>query len=210
MADPDVRDPSWETDLIWEFFHQKPTEAHTWEKWFKDMDPGGELSDRRRIYNMLVGGSAATNPKSQDDVSKSLIPWNQNNTGFLKTVNGQLWCGSLVKIVFTRYMGWTGAEPKYRAVNAKGFDAAAWIIQKLKNKTPVRASLGGHHYVGIVGHRAVSTVGNDFLCLEPWAGGINADTTVKYAGHDTGFLGIVEQRGSAWKYSGEQIIGVEA
>jgi hypothetical protein len=222
MADTHIRDSSWETDLIWDYFHAMSTKADPRGEWYKNMDPLGQLSTRHFIYELLVDQADHTNPPTAAEVDKSLIPWNQNNADFLRTVHGQLWCGSIVKLVFTRYMGWTGVEPKYYPVTKKGFDAARWTIEKLRKKIPVRASLGGHHYVGIVGHRCVPqslpagvagpaacSHDNDFLCLEPWAGGIEATASITYAGSTTSFLGIIEQRGARWKYSKELIIGVE-
>jgi hypothetical protein len=223
MADTHKPDPSWETDLLWHYFHNVKTPANTWAHWYKQMDPFGQLTTRHRVYELLVDESDHTAPGSQPKVGQSMIPWNQNNTGFLKTVGGQLWCGSLVKIVFVRFMGWTGGEPKGHSVKQNGFDAASWTINKLRQRVPVRAWVGGHHYVGIVGHRCVyqplpagSTVGplecsanNEFLCIEPWAFGVNAMDSITYAGQTTGFLGIIKQSGSSWTYNSETINTVE-
>lgn len=223
MADKHKRDPSWQTDLIWHYFHEVTTEAKPWGDWYKDMDPFGELRNRHRIYELLVDNADQTNPSTQDLVGKSKIPWNQNNAGFLKTIGGKLFCGSLIKIVFTRYMGWSGVEPHSNDVDKKGFDAASWTIDNLRRKKPVRAGLGGHHYVGIVGHRCRTiplppgiagplqcTVENEFLCLEPWAGGVLATDSITYAGTVTGFLGIIQQGGSTWKYGTLNVSLVEA
>ena len=96
----------------------------------------------------------------------------------------------------------------------KGSDAVQWTIAKLKNKIPVRASLGGQHYVGIVGHRTVTVppprgaegpdaLFNEFLCIDPWAYGTKGDNMhMKYAGVATAFLGISRQAGPSWTYGG--------
>ncbi|NJM52262.1 MAG: hypothetical protein HC846_02020 [Blastocatellia bacterium] len=186
------------------------------------MDPFGHLTSRHRVYELLVDESNHTAPGSNAIRGQSLIPWNQNNDGFLKTVGGKLWCGSLVKIVLVRYMGWNGAEPKGHPVkNNNGFDAANWTIGKLRQRIPVRAWVGGHHYVGIVGHRCVPdpplptgiqgpvNCSNEFLCIEPWAFGVNAIDSITYAGATTGFLGIIKQSGTTWSYNGETISSVE-
>jgi len=198
-------DSAWETDLIWHYFHQISTEAKPVGHWYKQMDSSGELNDRHRIYEMLLNESDLTL-----DRGKSKIPWNQNNADFLKTVKGKLYCGSMIKIVFTRYMGWKNVEPKSLDIGKRGFDAAGLVIASLRDKKPVRVSLGGH-YVGVVGHRCrpapgpAGTTGcspqNEFLCLEPWAGGsATGGRAIKYAGKDTCFLGIIQQDGSSWKY----------
>ncbi len=199
-------DLAWETDLIWHYLHQIKTEAKPVGHWYKQMDPSGELNDRHRVYEMLLNESDL---KTQRDVDASKIPWNQNNAGFLKTVDGKLYCGSLIKIVFTRYMGWSNTQPKSLDIGKRGFDAARLVIDSLRDKKPVRVSLGGH-YVGVVGHRCRPAPGgagagcspqNEFLCLEPWAGGsATGQRTIKYAGKDTCFLGIIQQDGSSWKY----------
>jgi hypothetical protein len=222
MTDKHTRDYSWETDLIWHYFHEVTTPANTWANWYTEMDPLGELSNRHRVYELLVDEADHTYPGTQEKVGKSMIPWNQNNAGFLKRVGGALWCGSLVKIVLVRYMGWSSKEPTARDIKAKGFNAALWTINNLKRNVPVRASLGGHHYVGIVGHRCrgkplppgmqgpeVCSPDNDFLCIEPWAFGINATDSIKYAGKNTGFLGIIKQTGTVWTYGTELIGWVE-
>jgi hypothetical protein len=185
------------------------------------MDPTGELSDRHRVYELLVDEPAQTAPPDEDKVHESKIPWNQNNAGFLKTVGGQEWCGSFVKIFFTRYMGWSGVEPTPRPVNKKGFDAVRWTIDKLNHNIPVRAGFGGAHYVGIVGHRCLLRplppgvsgpldCDTDFLCIEPWAFGVEATDSITYAGTTTGFLGIIQQRASTWKYGRLVVSWVEA
>jgi hypothetical protein len=215
MVDTHKRDPSWETDLIWHYFHGVHTTANPgqYKNFYRDMDPTGQLSDRHRVYELLVDEPDQTSPSTDDEVGKSKIPWNQNNAGFLKSIGGGAeWCGSIVKMVFIRYMGWT-REPRARSVNERGFDAASWTIDKLKNNIPVRVGFGGSHYVGIVGHHCVirplpagasgpSECGrdNDFLCIEPWAGGVDATASITYAGTSTGFLGIIQQRGPMWKY----------
>lgn len=223
MADAHKPDSVWETDLIWHYFHNVTTSAPPRGSWYKQMDPLGELSSRHRVYELLVDEDKHTSPGSADDVGKSKIPWNQNNADFLKTVGGKYYCGSLIKIVFTRYMGWSGGEPTPRSVKKNGFDAAQWTIGKLKKKIPVRAGLGGHHYVGIVGHRcrvvppprhaaapSTCSVDTEFLCLEPWAFGVDATDSITYAGRSTGFLGVIHQSGKTWKYGKLLVTTVEA
>ena len=217
-----TRDASWDTDLIWHYFKTVSTKANpgSYSQYYRNQDSGGELSDRARVYEMLVDEPEHTLPtlmpttkESLDNYGKSKLPWNQNNGGFLTSVNQQYWCGSIIKMVFVRYMGWPMKEPDdQRYPGKKGSDAVQWTIDKLKKNIPVRASLGGQHYVGIVGHR-VTTVApphgvagpvdlfNEFLCIDPWAYGTKGDNLhMKYAGAATAFLGISKQAGSSWTY----------
>jgi hypothetical protein len=229
MTDPHKRDNSWETDLIWKYFHLVTTEAPPQGAWYKGMDPLGELSNRHRVYELLVNEADHTNPKTPDEVGKSMIPWNQNNKGILKTCSGKEICGTSIKLVFARYMkGWTlGKEPVAISVTKKGFDATKWTIDKLQSEIPVRLGLrmkhGGTHYVGIVGHRCRKkplppspdgklecSADNEFLCLEPWAGGVDANASIIYAGTETAFLGIIQQSGSTWTYGTTTGSSVEA
>ena len=209
MATP--RDLSWRTDLIWHYFGTVTTSAGPgrFNQYFKNQDPLGLLNNRRHVYDLLVGGTTESQPSSDAEVAKSTIPWNQNNEGFLKAVNQQWWCGSLIKMVFIRYMGWKDAEPSpQHSTRDRKFDAASWTIGKLEKKVPVRAFLGGHHYVGIVGHRKfvgpVATAGGerptDFLCIDTWAWGIDAQDGAEYAGSKSAFLGIIKQNGKSWTY----------
>ena len=207
------------------------TEAKPRDSRYSIMDPLGELNNRHRVYELIVDEAAHTYPPGSSNSAArnaSKIPWNQTNAGFVKAVGGTigadgnpsvLWCGSLIKIVFMRYMGWSGGEPKLRSIREKGFDAASFTIGKLEKKIPVRAFLGGHHYVGIVGHRAIAgplAVGvnsmNEFLCLDPWAYGIDGLDETTYAGSKTAFLGIIEQSGTSWIYgkNAHIVTGVEA
>ncbi len=224
MADTHVRDSYWQTDLIWHYFHDVQSKAAPRDSRYQYMDPLGELSNRHRVYELLVDESAHTYPPGSSNSSNrnaSKIPWNQTNAGFVKAVGGTmdadgnpsvLWCGSLIKIVFMRYMGWSGGEPKQRSIKERNFDAVKWTIEKLKNKIPVRAFLGGHHYVGIVGHHSndgsppAGAIGprddptTEFLCLDPWAYGIDGLDEATYAGTKTAFLGVIRQRGTSWTY----------
>lgn len=214
------RDLSWTTDLIWQYLHQVKTEAKPRGHWYREMDPSNELSDRHQIYELLINEGNLT---TKEQVAASKIPWNQNNAGFLKTVNGQYYCGSLIKIVFTRYMGWSGDEPKSMSVGKKGADVARWVIKSLEDKKPVRVALSGKHYVGIVGHRCRTTAPppgapgpascsprNEFLCIEPWAGGSSTGNGfIRYAGNDSCFLGIIQQDGAKWTYDGLVVSAVE-
>lgn len=196
-------DLSWENDLIWHYFHEIKTTAKPVGYWYKQMDPSGELNDRHRVYEMLLNEG---DPKDGREVAESKIPWNQNNSGFLKTAKTKA-CGTIIKIAFTRYMGWSNTQPKSLDIGKRGFDAARLVIDSLRDKKPVRVHLG-KHYVGIVGHRcrpAPAGAGtcspqNEFLCLEPWAGSVTGDRSIHYAGHDTCFLGIIQQNGSTWQY----------
>jgi hypothetical protein len=202
-------DQSWETDLIWHYLHKTTTEAKPWRHYHNDMDPLGQLSNRHQVYELLINEG---NLKTEKQVAESKIPWNQNNAGFLKTVGTKtLYCGSLIKIVFIRYMDWNwgGAEPISFDIGKKGFNAASLVIESLRDKKPVRVSLGGH-YVGIVGHRCrrppdtkegACSPQNEFLCLEPWAGGsATGQNFITYAGNETCFLGIIQQENASWKY----------
>lgn len=222
MACAHKRDSFWQTDLIWHYFHEVRTPARPWGDWHKKMDPREELTDRHHVYELLVDNPDQTNPSGDDMVGKSLIPWNQNNAEFLQCVQGQLWCGSIVKIVFARYMGWNGVEPNSHSVNQKVFNAADWTIDQLRHNKPVRAFVAGHHYVGIVGHRCqlkplpagvagplACSNDNDFLYIDPWAGGISGQTSITYAGTTTCFLGIIKQHGSTWTYDTELVTAVE-
>lgn len=219
MADTHVKDPSWDTDLLWHYFHDVTTSAPpplAYGKFYKNQDPLGELSNRHRVYQMLVDEPVNTLPPppaadAQDPMGnnkKSMIPWNQNNGGFLKSVNNELWCGSIIKIVFVRYMGWKMVEP---AAHNFGKDVAGgvkWTIDKLSKNIPVRASLGGTHYVGIVGHRSKDKDNTDFLCIDPWAYGAHGTTpdTIIYAGAETAFLGISKRSGASWTYTEGEIV----
>jgi hypothetical protein len=119
--------------------------------------------------------------------------------------------------------GWSGVEPTPNSVKKKGFDAAQWTIDNLRRKRPVRAGLGGHHYVGIVGHRCKTlplqagilgpmacSDDNEFLCIEPWAGSVTGTVSINYAGTWTAFLGIIQQSGTIWKYGALSVTSVEA
>jgi hypothetical protein len=208
------RDSSWQTDLIWHYFHEITTSARPWGTWHKTMDPKGELSDRHHVYELLVDQGDQTNPQTQDLVGESMIPWNQQNMGFMQDPRVQksraLWCGSIVKIVFCRYMGWDGVEPRAHSVNQKGFDAANLTVDQLNKKKPVRVAIGGHHFVGIVGHRTLKGGDNEFLYIDPLAGGISTGTkTITYAGTETRFLGIITQHGSTWRYDASLVTAVE-
>src|SRR6187455_535390 len=97
MADTHKRDFSWETDLIWHYFHDTRTPANPRGGWYAQMDPLGELSNRHRVYELLVDETSQTFPGSQQLVGESKISWNQNNAGFHKTVGGKYFCGSLIK-----------------------------------------------------------------------------------------------------------------
>ncbi|MGY3590359.1 hypothetical protein ACVIGB_010058 [Bradyrhizobium sp. USDA 4341] len=225
MSDAHTRDPSWKTDLIWHYFHSVTTAAKApaaYRKFYSNQDPGDELDNRHRVYEMLVDEPLNTRPvllatadESMENYKKSKLPWNQNNAGFLKAVSNEYWCGSILKIVFVRYMGWKMVEPTARDQVSAGRDpgkAVDWTIKNLENKVPVRASLGGAHYVGIVGHR---TAGADdkvteFLCLDPWAYGIDGgNMDMKYAGTKTAFLGISKRDGAIWTYSNKAVAFVE-
>ena len=225
MSDTHVRDPSWKTDLIWHYFHTVTTEAKApaaYRKFYSNQDASDELDSRHRVYEMLVDEQlhtlptlAATADASMENYKKSKLPWNQNNDGFLKAVNNEYWCGSIIKIVFVRYMGWKMAEPTARDQVSAGRDpgkAVDWAIKNLENKVPVRASLGGAHYVGIVGHRTSGADGKitEFLCLDPWAYGIDGgNRDMKYAGTKTAFLGISKRDGAIWTYSNKTVAFVE-
>lgn len=225
MTDTHTRDPAWKTDLIWHYFHSVTTAAKApaaYRKFYSNQDSSDELDSRHRVYEMLVDEQLNTLPKleatadqSMENYKKSKLPWNQNNGGFLTAVNNEYWCGSILKIVFVRYMGWKMAEPTARDQVSAGRDptkAVDWTIKNLENKVPVRASLGGAHYVGIVGHR---TAGPDdkvteFLCLDPWAYGIDGgNKDMKYAGAKTAFLGICKRDGPTWTYSNKAVAFVE-
>ena len=208
MAAP--RDHSWTTDLIWHYFGAGGVDAPPgrFSAYFKNQDPFGLLNKRQNIYDLLVGGTAQSAPTNDAEVAASTIPWNQNNGGFLTAVNQKWWCGSLIKMVFIRYMKWKDAEPSpTHSTRKSGFDAAAWTIKRLENKVPVRAFLGGHHYVGIVGHRllagplvAGASRTTQFLCIDTWPWGIDASDGAEYAGSRSAFLGIIDQNGKSWTY----------
>jgi hypothetical protein len=224
MSDTHTRDPSWKTDLIWHYFHAVSTAAKvpTYRKFYSNQDPSDELDNRHRVYEMLVDEPLHTHPtlsttsdESMENYKKSKLPWNQNNGGFLKAVNNEYWCGSILKIVFVRYMGWKMAEPTARDQVSVGRDpskAVDWTIKNLENKMPVRASLGGAHYVGIVGHRTTGADNKvtEFLCLDPWAYGIDGgNQAMKYAGTSTAFLGISKRDGATLTYSNKAVAFVE-
>jgi hypothetical protein len=86
MATPG--DLTWKTDLIWHYFGTVTTTAGPgrFNQYFKNQDPLGLLNNRRHVYDLLVGGTAESQPMSDAEVAKSTIPWNQNNEGFLKAV----------------------------------------------------------------------------------------------------------------------------
>ena len=86
-----TRDASWNTDLIWHYFKTVSTKAGpgAYAQYYRNQDPGGELSDRARVYEMLVDEPEHTLPtlmpdskQSMDNYGKSKLPWNQNNAGF--------------------------------------------------------------------------------------------------------------------------------
>src|SRR5215211_7076245 len=96
MADPHTRDSSWDTDLLRHYLHEVSTPANpgVHRQYYSNQDPLGELSNRHRVYEMLVDEAVHTHPElksttkeSMDNYHKSKIPWNQNNGGFLKAVN---------------------------------------------------------------------------------------------------------------------------
>lgn len=209
-----MADASWTTDLIAHYFQTVTKDAPPgrFNAYFKNQDPLGLLNKRKHVYDLLVSTSPETLPTNEADTAKSTIPWNQNNEGFMKAVNQQWWCGSLIKMVFVRYMGWKDVEPSPTfSINKKGFDAASWTIKHLEKKVPVRAFLGGHHYVGIVGHRERSVVPAapafgpadrfiEFLCIDTWAWGIDGQDGATYDSKESAFLGIIKQVGKSWTY----------
>jgi len=206
------RDGTWEVDLIWKYFEDTGTAVSSTESWYKKMDPAGSLDDRKHVYKLLLDEPAHTNP-SGADLPTSMIPWNQQNDGIIKTFDTNLACGSLVKLTFRKYMGWGRGEPLQRSVSQRGWDAVAWLIKSLKANMPVRAHLmAKNHYVGIVGFRRLQAAGvlHEFLVIDPWAGGAKTgSTTISYAGSTTAFLGIARQAGTKIMYDGYEITALE-
>ena len=208
------RDGLWTTDLLWHYLHDVKTPAPPVGSWYKTMDPSNELSNRHRVYEILVDEADQTFPLDQPAVEVSKIPWNQGNANLQETCEVATGkphaCGTIVKLFFQRYMGW-GAKETSHAINAPRFDAAKWVIQHLEQKKPVRVALNGAHYIGIVGHRCIPTPlppgpqtcspNHEFLVVEPWAYGTTADQkSMVYAGAKTGYLQILRQEGSKWIY----------
>lgn len=202
------KDANWPIDLVWKYLHEASEPGARTGSWFKKMDPGGLLNDRHGVYEMLVDQPAHTNPSTEEEVAKSMIPWNQNNKGLLEAFDNKWACGSVVKLSFLKYMGWGNKDYKSKEVGSKGFDAAQWIAEGLWKGMAVRAHLGRkHHYVGIVGYRTTSYSNAkkrfeyEFLVMDPWAGGAaTGGNTIVYAGATTAFLGIMKEAGDQLPY----------
>lgn len=192
-----VCDASWDADLICKYFKDSSDKGKKTGGWYRFMDPNGTLDDRAHVFNMLLNEPDHTNPP---DVEQSMIPWNQLNAGMVKAFNSRFACGSVVKVAFTKYMGWSGKPIPVRKWNTRGWDGIAWLKKSLTAGYPARAYLQTrHHYVGIVGYRvrglAMFSSVNEFLIMDPWPGGADTgSTTIKYAGKDTAFLGIAIER----------------
>lgn len=182
-------DANWDVDLICQHLKQSSAKVGSTGQWYKLMDPGGTLDDRSYVFDMLTNDPAHTDP---NDVSQSMIPWNQLNKGIVKVFKSEYACGSVVKLAFTKYMGWKG-EPRRRSMKHPRWDGLKWIKNSLAAGIPVRAYLQTrHHYVGIVGYseRLVMKTPLRFLIMDPWPGGADTGSTkFKYAGKDTMFLG---------------------
>lgn len=214
-----VKDPNWTVDLIWKYLHDTKSPGKKTGDWYSLMDPSDQLADRHKVYEMLVGDPAASNPHDGAELEKSMIPWNQQNKNFKKKFSKKP-CGSLVKLTFWKYMGWGPEDPPSKNVRAKGFKPFQWIENSLRAGKPIRAHLPqAGHYVGIVGFRVrpgctptTSTCGPyyEFLILDPWAGGpANGRNTLRYGGGETAFLGVARQRGNKIVYDGSEIAAVE-
>jgi hypothetical protein len=170
---------------------------------------------------MLLNDAGQTNPADNDKRAESMIPWNQNNDGIVKSFKSNLACGSVVKIAFIKYMGWPGFvkgkqhEPPRRSMAHKNWNGLKYIIKSLDAGKPVRVFLKAkNHHVGIVGYRplpmAVADTQYEFLVMDPWAGGARTGTeTIKYAGKDTKFLGIGKQDGNKIVYDGYDVTDVD-
>ncbi len=211
------RDGLWTTDLLWHYLHEVKTPAPPQGSWHTKLDPLNELSNRHRVYELLVDEPAHTFPGTKALSEASKIPWNQLNTNLQhsceKLTKQKYACGTIVKVFFQRYMGW-GANEKSYEIKKRGFDAVKWVIQRLERKSPVRMALSGAHYIGIVGHRCIRTpmpagmegpeacsANHEFLAIDPWPFGTNVDHfDMVYAGTHTGFLQIVRQVGTTWTY----------
>ena len=190
-------DASWDADLICKYLKDSRDKGKKTGGWYRFMDPNGTLDDRAHVFDMLLNDPANTNPS---DVGQSMIPWNQLNDGMVKAFNSRLACGSVVKITFTKYMGWSGKPIPNRKWNTRGWDGISWLKKSLAAGYPARAYLQTrHHYVGIVGYRvrgvAMFSSVNEFLIMDPWPGGADSgQNTIKYAGKETAFLGVAVER----------------
>ncbi len=216
MSCAHTKDSAWLHDLIWKYLHEDKSKPKSVGHWYNTMDPlGTVLEDRHRVYEMLVDEPAHGNPDGTQ-VGTSMIPWNQNNKAFLNKVGGGLWCGSIVKIFFWKYMGWGASDPPGHSTTTKGFDAAHWVMESLASGRPVRARLSAHHYVGIVGAKIDGLSIKQkrfkyaFLCIDPWAGGATtAMLELDYGGGKTSFLGVVFEQDGKLVYDGAEIDTVE-
>src|SRR5215203_93348 len=93
-------DANWDVDLICQHLKQSSAKIGPTGQWYKLMDPGGTLDDRSYVFDMLTNDPAHTDP---NDVSQSMIPWNQLNAGIVKVFKSEYACGSVVKLAFTKY-----------------------------------------------------------------------------------------------------------
>jgi len=214
------RDPNWEVDLIWKYLGDTSTPGRKTGDWFSFMDPGGTLDDRKAVYDKLTSSAADTDP-DMTQLRSAMIPWNQRHDGIIKAFKSELACGSVVKLSFMKYMGWSAGEPKSRALDYKGWNGVLWIVKSLRAGQAVRCYLRSKdHYVGIVGCRgkkmhpeaddsdAAKTW--EFLVMDPWAGGATTgSTTIQYAGVQTKFLGVAAQIGKKIVYDSIEVYSVE-
>lgn len=203
-------DSNWDVDLICKYFKDSTGKVVQQGSWYKQMDPGGTLDDRKFVFDLLKQPTHS-NP-SLSVRGQSMIPWNQLNDGIVKAFNTHLACGSVVKITFSKYMGWKG-EPRSRSLKHPKWDGISWIKKSLTAGVPVRAFLKTkHHYVGIVGfsERTFRVPSLKLLVMDPWPGGAETGaTTLKYAGHDTLFLGEAFVYGDLIFYDSHKVTAVE-
>jgi hypothetical protein len=225
-----VKDPNWSIDLIWKYFHEDATKAKQVSHYkFMDPkgDLDDRHNVYRTLVDDAAKTDSNWRSVRGDKYSfnDTMIPWNQNHPGMVKKFGGHLACGSVTKITFMKYMGWGENYPVQTSLNSRNVDAVvALIVRNLLNGKPVLAKVAsdtyGWHFVGIVGCRPqafASLAGSidselklaarrksaqqwDFLYLDPWAGSVDGNNSITYAGATTRFLGIITQQGAKLKY----------
>ena len=207
-------DANWDVDLICKYFKESSDKVGKTGSWYNHMDPGGALNDRKHVFDLLLNHRSDTNPSGDPELGQSMIPWNQLNTGIVKAFKTHLACGSVVKLTFSKYMGWNiKAEPPSRRLDHPRWDGIKWLKASLTAGKPVRVYLKSkNHYVGFVGfsERFVRIPPLKFLVLDPWPGGAETGgATIKYAGKDTKFLGEAWADGNSIVYDSHQITAVQ-
>jgi len=180
MACTHRQDRTWTTDLLWYYTHVSDKSladtkyTKSWfDSWHVRLDPANAKKDRHKVYELLLDEAEPAN------WSDSKVPWNQENPRFTAHMNSKgfkgLFCGAAVKIFLNKYMKLVDYPTRKwpRGQNKEAEKACKWILDCLKNRTPVIVGLGHEnvalvsHYVGIVGHKKVAAL-DHFLFIEPY------------------------------------------